>query len=168
MSLDTMKPDLFHNPVFETFLNQNLVISAMVNDNVKISSVKLYFRTTGETTYQVVEMNKDFNAKYSSVVGANHIKSAGFEYYINASDGLNDTNRGTSSNPYTVIVKNTVDSNTLGDVNGDGIITTLDALMLLQAINDIINLNSEQFARADLNKNGRLESQKSTENSSIC
>ena len=46
--------------------------------------------------------------------------------------------------------------NQLGDVNGDGQITVLDALMMLQAINDIINLNAEQFIRADLNKDGIL------------
>ncbi|MDY3195515.1 MAG: S8 family serine peptidase [Paracholeplasma sp.] len=159
MSLDTMDPSLHHSPVFETFLNQTLVISAMANDNVRISSVKLYFRTTGDEAYQLIEMTKDLNNKYSAVVGANHINSLGFEYYIVASDGLNETYRASASSPYQVLVKSTIDTNALGDVNGDGIITTLDALMMLQAINDIINLNSEQFRRADLNQNDRLETQ---------
>ena len=43
-----------------------------------------------------------------------------------------------------------------GDVNGDGVITNLDALMLLQAIHDKYNMNAEQFARADLDGNGKL------------
>lgn len=159
MSLDTMDPSLHHSPVFETFLNQTLMISALANDNVRISSVKLYFRTTGDETYQMIEMTKDLNNKYSAVVSANHINSLGFEYFIVASDGLNETYKASALSPYQVLVKNTVDTNALGDVNGDGVITTLDALMMLQAINDIINLSSEEFRRADLNQNGRLETQ---------
>ena len=44
----------------------------------------------------------------------------------------------------------------LGDVDGDGQISALDALLLLQHINDLVNLNAEQFERADLNGDGRL------------
>ena len=44
----------------------------------------------------------------------------------------------------------------LGDVNGDGMITNLDALILLQAINDLYNMTSAEFARADLNGDGEL------------
>ena len=46
----------------------------------------------------------------------------------------------------------------MGDVNGDGQITILDALMMLQAINGYIpSLTDEQFKRADLNGNENLE-----------
>ena len=48
------------------------------------------------------------------------------------------------------------DLSSLGDVNGDGKISNLDALMLLQAINDLVNLTAEQFERADLNADGQL------------
>ena len=53
-------------------------------------------------------------------------------------------------------VQEGLDDSSLGDVNGDGKISNLDALMLLQAINDLLNLTSEQFQRADLNGNGTL------------
>ena len=49
-----------------------------------------------------------------------------------------------------------VSGDAMGDVNGDGTITNLDALMLLKAINDQLNLTAEQFARADLNGDGIL------------
>ena len=42
------------------------------------------------------------------------------------------------------------------DADGDGIITNLDALLLLYAINDKYNLTAEEFARADLNGDGEL------------
>ena len=44
----------------------------------------------------------------------------------------------------------------MGDVDGDGIIAIKDALMLLQAANDQLNLTEEQFMRADLNEDGIL------------
>ena len=54
-------------------------------------------------------------------------------------------------------VREAVSGEALGDVNGDGAITNLDALMLLKAINHQLNLTAEQLARADLNGNGLLE-----------
>lgn len=41
-------------------------------------------------------------------------------------------------------------------MDGDGKISALDALLLLQHINDLVNLTAEQFERADLNADGRL------------
>ena len=55
-----------------------------------------------------------------------------------------------------VTVQLAVDPNSKGDVDGDGAITMLDALMILQAVNDLLNLTEEQFMRADLNGDGEL------------
>jgi hypothetical protein len=49
-----------------------------------------------------------------------------------------------------------IDASEKGDVNGDGVISNIDALMLLQAANDLLNLTEEQFMRADLDENGEL------------
>ena len=43
-----------------------------------------------------------------------------------------------------------------GDVNGNGRIDMLDALLLLQSINGRVNLSAEEFARADINGDGEL------------
>ena len=56
----------------------------------------------------------------------------------------------------TATVTQVQDTSALGDVDGDGQISALDALLLLQHINDLVNLNAEQFERADLNGDGRL------------
>ena len=45
-----------------------------------------------------------------------------------------------------------------GDVDGDGAVTTKDALMLMQAINEERILTDDEFKRADLNKDGVLSS----------
>ena len=99
-----------------------------------------------------------FNDKYTAVIPAEKISLDGLEYYIEASDGLNVTRRGSPENPYLVTVKAAIDANSKGDVDGDGVITNKDALMIVQAVNDLLNLTEEQFLRGDLNDDGELSS----------
>ena len=49
-----------------------------------------------------------------------------------------------------------VSDNALGDVDGNGVIELKDAMMVLLAVNDRLNLTEEEFRRADLDKNGEL------------
>ena len=98
-----------------------------------------------------------FNDRYSSVISANFIDLVGVEYYIEAFDGTNTTLRGSSSNPFVIQIQAPVDQGSRGDVNGDGTINMVDALLVLRAINGQTNLTAEQFTRADLNGNGTLE-----------
>ena len=66
------------------------------------------------------------------------------------------TERGSAEEPYEVLVQKTVGKNEFGDVDGNGIIELKDALMVLQAANDRLNLTEEQFVRADWNQDGEL------------
>ena len=93
----------------------------------------------------------NLNDKYSAIIIADHVTAAGIEYYIEAFDGVSYTYKGSAENPYTISVQEVVTKDAMGDVNGDGAITNLDALMLLKATNGQLNLTAEQFARADLN-----------------
>jgi hypothetical protein len=155
MSKDTMAPVMYHTPVYQAFAGRNLVINATVTDNVAVQSVKLYYRQTGAGDWTVAEMNK-LNDKYSAVISAAYVTTDGLEYYIEATDGNSRVWRGTAEEPYAITVQQAVDLNDKGDVNGDGRITNLDALMLLQAVNDRLNLDAAQFARADINDDGEL------------
>lgn len=155
MSKDTMAPNLYHTPVYSAFTGSNLVISATVTDNLAVSTVRVFYRTTGAAEWKVALMNK-LNDKYSAIIPADQITTEGLEYYLDATDGINITQKGSADAPYQITVQEAVSSSSLGDVNGDGRISNLDALMLLQAINDLLNLDSEQFARADLNGDGSL------------
>ena len=96
------------------------------------------------------------NDRWSAVIAADLLSTDGLEYYIRAYDGLNYTYSGSEITPYSVTVQLAIDSSAKGDVNGDGVITNIDALMLLQAANDKLNLTAEQFLRADLDDNGEL------------
>ncbi len=155
MSMDTMAPNVYHSPVRTGYTNSNLIISATVTDNLAVSTVKLYYRTVGTVEWNVTVMQAN-NSKYSAVIGSECLTTAGIEYYIEATDGINKTCRGSAESPYSVNVRLAVAESAKGDVDGDGAITTKDALMLLQAANDLLNLSEEQFLRADLNGDGEL------------
>lgn len=153
-AMDTMAPNIYHSPVRTAYTGKNLVISATITDNLQITSATLYYRVVGGEwkTYKMYNNN----SRYYGIVGAENISLAGLEYYIDAFDGVTHTYNGTAGKPYLVTVKVAVDDNSLGDVDGDGVITNKDALMLLQAANDKLNLTEEQFMRADIDKDGVL------------
>jgi fibronectin type 3 domain-containing protein len=157
MSLDTMAPNAYHTPVRIAYTGSNLVVSATVSDNLAIKTVKLYFRTVGATEWNYVNMSlAQQNNRYTGIINADLLSLDGLEYYIEAFDGISYTRCGSSEDPYQVTVQLAVDKSEMGDVDGDGVITNKDALMLLQATNDLLNLTEEQFMRADLDGNGEL------------
>lgn len=153
---DTMAPNIYHDGVYSAFTGSKLIISATANDNLQIDKVELFYRVTGTESWKVVTMTA-VNDRYSAVIPSSEVTTAGLEYYIRAFDGVNYAYKGTAEQPYAIAVSEAVDRSALGDVNGDGQINVLDALMVLQAINDRLNLDAEQFARADLNGNKTLE-----------
>ena len=155
-SMDTMAPNIYHTPVLQAFTNRNLVVSALITDNLMIQEANLYYRTLGTDTWIKAGMS-NHNDRYSTVIYSDQLSLDGLEYYIEAFDGISYTYKGTPEQPLQVIVKLAVNPMDFGDVNGDSAITVLDALMVLQAINDLINLDADQFLRADLNSNGVLE-----------
>ena len=155
MSKDTMAPNIYHSPVYNATTGSNLVISATVTDNLNITYARVYYRIKGEDEWRIAVMN-NLNDKYSAIIIADHITVEGLEYYIEAFDGVSYTYKGSAETPYFIAVQEVVSKDAMGDVNGDGAITNLDALMLLKAINDQLNLTPEQFARADLNGDGVL------------
>ena len=153
-AMDTMAPNIYHSPVRTAYTGQKLIISATITDNLQIASATLYYRVVGGEWKSYTMYNN--NSRYYGIVGAENISLEGLEYYIDAFDGVTHTYNGTADKPYSVTVKVAVDDNSLGDVDGDGVITNKDALMLLQAANDKLNLTEEQFMRADIDKDGVL------------
>lgn len=155
MSKDTMAPNIYHSPVANAFTNSNLVLSATITDNLHIAYANLYYRVAGADEWSVIRMNK-LNDKYSAIIPAQYITLDGIEYFIEAFDGVSYTYKGSEEAPYVINVQEAIGADALGDVDGDGTITNLDALLLLYQINDKYNLTAEEFARADLNGDGEL------------
>ena len=154
-AFDTMAPNIYHSPVYHAFTGSNLVISATVTDNVALEEVTLYYRTLGTEEWHSKTMTNN-NDKYSAVISSDYITVTGLEYYIDATDGIAHTYKGSAEAPYQVTVQVAVSGSDLGDVDGNGAIEIKDAMMLLMAINDRLNLTEEQFARADIDGNGEL------------
>ena len=119
--------------------------------------VKLHYRTVGEDAWKIAEMTA-LNDKYSAVIGFNEVTTEGVEYYISAFDGVNTTYSGGAAAPHQITVQEPLDQSSLGDVDDDGYVTLLDALMVLQAKNELIQLTQDAFDRGDLNGDGRLTS----------
>lgn len=156
-ALDTLAPNMYHTPVNQGYMNNNLVISCTASDNVAISTVKLYYRTVGATEWKTLTMSKQSD-KYSATIFGSELTFDGIEYYIVATDGRNTINKGSAEAPYTVVIKDASAISRKGDVDGDGVVTTKDALMLMQCINGDLILTDDQFKRADLNGDGVLNS----------
>ena len=156
-AVDTLNPTVYHTPVNQGYQNNNLVISCTASDNMKIESVTLYYRTVGESAWKSITMSK-VNDKYSATIFGSELSLAGLEYYIVASDGSNTVSKGSAENPYTVVIKDASAISRIGDVDGDGVVTTRDALMIMQCINGDLIMTDDEFKRADLNGDGVLSS----------
>ena len=155
--VDTISPAIYHTPVNQGYANNNLVVTCSASDNVGVSSATLYYRTIGDENWKSLSMINS-NNKYSATIFGSEVTLDGLEYYISVTDGRNVVTRGNADNPYTVIVKDPSLLNNKGDVDGDGVITTKDALMIIQSINGDRVLSDDEFQRANLNGDDILSS----------
>jgi hypothetical protein len=122
---------------------------------VAISTVTLYYRTVGTTEWKTLNMSKQSD-KYSATIFGSELTLDGIEYYIVASDGVNTINKGSAETPYTVVIKDASSISRIGDVDGDGVVTAKDALMLMRCLEGSLILSDDEFKRADLNGDGVL------------
>ena len=154
-TLDTEAPSLYHTAITEAYLGSNLVITATIADNVGITGATLYYRVKGSTTWLSTSMTH-LNSAYSGIIDASYLTSAGLEYYISATDGINVVTSGSADAPHSVSCKSAVTENQKGDVDGDGMITVKDALMVLKSINGDLTLTADQKTRGDVDNDGTL------------
>ena len=154
-AMDTLAPNMYHTPVNQGYMNNNLVISCTASDNVAISTVTLYYRAIGTAEWKTLNMSKQSD-KYSATIFGSDLTLDGIEYYIVASDGRNTINKGSAEAPYTVVVKDASSISRMGDVDGDGVVTAKDALMLMRCLEGSLLLSDDEFKRADLNSDGVL------------
>ena len=72
-------------------LGTALNIEAYVTDNVEpfVNSVKLFYRTTGQTDYASINMTRSVGDTYKAFIPGNFVNAPGVDYYIQATDGSN-------------------------------------------------------------------------------
>ena len=156
-AVDTILPTVYHTPVNQGYLNNNLVISCTASDNMKVANVTLYYRTAGTETWKSLSMQK-VNDKYSATVFGSELTLDGLEYYLVARDTSNTVSKGTAEEPYFVVIKDASVISRKGDVDGNGVVNTKDALMIIQCINGDLIMTDDEFKRADLNGDNLLSS----------
>lgn len=155
---DVEAPQVVHTPVFSAVTGKKLEISALVTDNVAVTGVTLYYRTVGDAGWNTLEMSSS-NDKYFAYLPADAVTLAGLEYYIAATDGVSTTYAGgrDETRPYVITVQQGADVDSLGDLDGDGLITLKDALQMLRIAVSLDTPTAEQTARGDINGNGMID-----------
>lgn len=106
-ALDTVPPVLEHAPATTAPPSLGLRLTAIATDNVRISSVIIYFRPLGSfDDFQSLSMVNISGNEWSGSIPGSWIQPPGIEYYIVASDGISEVYDGTPAVPHQVNVQN--------------------------------------------------------------
>ena len=158
VAMDIEAPQIVHTPVLSAVTGKKLEISALVTDNVAVTGVTLHYRTVGAASWNALDMASS-NDKYFAYLPADVVTLAGLEYYIAATDGVSTTYAGgrDETRPYVITVQQSADADSLGDLDGDGLITLKDALQMLRISVGLDTPTAEQITRGDINGNGEID-----------
>jgi len=96
---DTEAPAISHDPVESATADKEITIEATITDNVGVQSATLYYRTEGDATYTSATMSVSGDT-YTATVPASAVTTDGVEYYISATDGVNEAT-SPAANPET-------------------------------------------------------------------
>jgi stage II sporulation protein D len=108
---DVSPPVITHTPVTDALVNSSITITAYVTDSTGVGSVKVYYRSYGQSGFPYfINMFLTGNNYYTGIIPSNIVVPSGVEYYIEAKDVNGNTSySGSSSQPYyiTVVVTDT-------------------------------------------------------------
>ena len=101
---DTIPPVLTHTPVTSAIPGLQLRISATASDNVRVTSVTLYYHALGASNYTSASMLNAISNQWSATIPASAVKPPGLEYFLVAGDGSSQVYSGTAAVPHTISV----------------------------------------------------------------
>jgi len=101
---DTTLPTITHTPITSGTVGEPLLITAEITDNIEVTDASLFYRQSGETAYTEVAMINTFDNEWTADIPSSAITTAGIEYYIFATDGVNNATQPTRD-PYFVNVE---------------------------------------------------------------
>ena len=103
-AIDTTPPTVSHSVITTAPIGSSISIVANVYDNLRIASVKLYYRVKGQSSFSSVDMYCNANAEstYTATIPASVVTADGVEYYIEASDGRQSGFLGSAIAPHKV------------------------------------------------------------------
>jgi hypothetical protein len=119
--LPNVAPVISHIPVGFAQLNTAIKIDATIDDNTNfLKSARLYFRKTGQLSFQNIVMNNIGTNNYSTSIPEIWNTRDGLEYYIRAIDDFNVSNyHGTYDSPHkistaSIVLNAQIDTLTIG------------------------------------------------------
>jgi len=89
---DTTPPTIENTTALTETGIEDITVSAKANDNNGVKTVAVYYRTNGEQDYERLLLKKDGNDNLytTTIYAANFIAKDYVEYYLTASDGVNE------------------------------------------------------------------------------
>ncbi|NIT56060.1 MAG: hypothetical protein GWN00_07415, partial [Aliifodinibius sp.] len=78
-------PVISHIPIPTGQADQNILVEAIITDDVGIAKTILYYRRGGEQNFTMVSMDS-IGSNFNAVIPASEVNSRGVEYFITASD----------------------------------------------------------------------------------
>ena len=97
-------PEINHTPVTTLTVNNPVTIEAEVIDNTnELDYIGLYYRKTGQLTYQDVEMTNIYSDNFEATIPAVYSTSDGVDYFLKASDNFGvHSFHGTPDSPHQI------------------------------------------------------------------
>ncbi|MBU0899203.1 PEGA domain-containing protein [bacterium] len=87
---DVAPPEIMSSPLSKVNPGEDLRIEATVKDNFQVGTVNLFYRKKNTEAYTCVKMIDSGNDIYWAVIHGPFITKEGMEYYIKATDGVNE------------------------------------------------------------------------------
>ena len=87
---DTTPPEITHTPVTDGVEGNPIEISAVITDESGVSEAALHYRKGGDADYVLLEMTTAGADTYTATIPAAFVDDETIEYYMFASDGVND------------------------------------------------------------------------------
>jgi uncharacterized repeat protein (TIGR01451 family) len=107
---DTQAPQISHSPASAGTEGTSLAIQAEIWDNVAVAEARLLYRTVGQASYKWLWMARLSGDVWQGTVPGAEVSPDGLEYYLWASDGMNDANHGSAESPHLVNVSSAPDT----------------------------------------------------------
>ena len=148
--IDTGIGDTAETPAFNTDLPSTKM--ANIGDSITFT-VAAYVNDGGILSYQWFKDDVAINGATNATYTINSIATSDSGSYKVIATNTNGTATAHSTSNICAL---TVSSIMLGDVNGDGDITIVDALKVCKAVNKVITLTADQIIAADVNHDGDI------------
>jgi len=90
-SIDITAPQIVHSVVSRADSGQNIIIEAILTDNVGVQEGKLYYRQGGKVNYTTSTMSNTSGDIYNAIIPGNYVTDRSLEYYILVTDVSNNS-----------------------------------------------------------------------------